>query len=314
MAKMSRSNKYMTLDDVVVTYRKSDDTLRIVSSDVDLSGEGINLTVSKGSKTDILLRDLFNEKSGRNISNSPNYEQTGYKSYYAKSDREGNSSSILIGEVATTHTEFKDAEPLRINLTDLDTLLVTGYSGAGKSVFLNQTLSDLQAGDKRTHVLFFHEKRGNYENTDNLFATDDETVFISKLHDIATLVSRGLYFNVVIMIDSFYFEAHENVRVAFQQQEMTAISAALLKIRTADIGNNVSFIYASQLPTAVPHFYNKLSILSLGRIPPSVTKDAFGQDSVAAQLPSGRGIGYFKDETVAPEGTVVRLYEAKPFK
>lgn len=59
---MSHTNdrkKYVTLEDVRVSYKPKDDTIHITSTDPDVQAGGFHLSLSKGTQTEVTLRELL---------------------------------------------------------------------------------------------------------------------------------------------------------------------------------------------------------------------------------------------------------------
>lgn len=61
MAELSENKKYMSLEGFRVSYRKTDDTIHLTSTDDAFVTEGFHLTLKDGSKTEFALRKLLTE-------------------------------------------------------------------------------------------------------------------------------------------------------------------------------------------------------------------------------------------------------------
>jgi DNA segregation ATPase FtsK/SpoIIIE-like protein len=61
MAELSENKKYMSLEGFRVSYRKSDDTIHLTSTDEAFVTEGFHLTLKDGSRTEFALRKLLTE-------------------------------------------------------------------------------------------------------------------------------------------------------------------------------------------------------------------------------------------------------------
>jgi MinD-like ATPase involved in chromosome partitioning or flagellar assembly len=61
MAQSDDRKKYVTLDDIRVSYKPKDDTIHLTSTDPDVQAGGFHLSLSKGTQTETTLRDLLIE-------------------------------------------------------------------------------------------------------------------------------------------------------------------------------------------------------------------------------------------------------------
>lgn len=62
MSKTDENKKYVTLENVRVSYLKKNDTIHITTTDPDVQAGGFHLTLNKGTQTEETLRDLLSEQ------------------------------------------------------------------------------------------------------------------------------------------------------------------------------------------------------------------------------------------------------------
>lgn len=94
MSKTHHSQKYITLDDVRVSYDRKNDTIHLTSGDPDVQAGGFHLSLNRGTQTETTLRSLLTQENV--IKNKPLFQPAaGFQPGELKS-RPCNQGSVIV--------------------------------------------------------------------------------------------------------------------------------------------------------------------------------------------------------------------------
>lgn len=288
--KKHESNKYITLEDVRVSYNPKDDTIHLTSGDPDLQTTGFHINLNPGTRTENSLRTILTDQgiiTTHIPTQTPNWKPNG-KTLSIMSPKGGTGKTTLAYSLATILAE----QGLKIALIDAD------FRDANISYFISQHTPNINTyiEDTNPHKTIKNHMVTTQQGWDTLLASNQphtaekitnltlknilnelkqhyDLIIIDSAADTRNLTNQQLWKNSDYIICCLantitHLEAYLSLQKRFDQDP-------LLKGITNKIGIVVNY---SMLASTVNHWETKvdtpiIAAINLDRNIPQATAD-----------------------------------------